>query len=163
MVTRRTILKREQRIKNATEAISRGASVREAAQEFQFPKSTFQCFLSTPIRPKRDRPTAHSMNEEEILEFVVKHANKGIPMTERDVCEEISVILRRLPPSRRVTLPFKKHQLSPRYLRAFRKRNAKLIKLGKLLRQKAKRFSSVNMEALTTHFATMENALKKTT
>ena len=161
MVARRTILKREQRITNATEAGKRGASVRDAAQEFQLAKSTLQYRLSTPIRPKRGRPTALSMSEERmILEFVVKHANKGIPMTERHLCEAISVVLRRLLPSRRVTFPFKKHKPSPGYLGAFRKRHAKVIKFGKPLRQEAKRFRSVNMEALTTHFASVEKRIK---
>ena len=143
MVTRRTILKREQRITNETEAVKRDSSVRDAAQEIQLPKSTLQYRLSTPIRPKRGRSTALSMSEERmILEFVVKHATKGIPMTERHLCEAISIILRRLSPSRRVNLPFKKHKLSPGYLRAFRKSHAKVFKFGKPPRQETKRFRS---------------------
>ena len=130
-------------------------------KSFNCPKSTLQYCLSTPIRPKRGRPTALSMSEERMtLEFVVKHANKEIPMTERHLCEAIYVILRRLPTSRRVTLPSKKHKPSHRYFHTFRKRHAKLMKFGKPLRQEAKRFRSVNMEALTTPFATLERLIK---
>ena len=95
-----------------------------------------------------------------ILEFVVKRANKEIPMTERHLCEAIYVILRRLPTSRRANLPFKKHKPSHGYPRTFRKRHAKLMKFVNPLRQEAKIFRSVDTEALTTPFATVERLVK---
>lgn len=91
-----------------------------------------------------------------ILEFVVKHVNKGIALPELHLCEATYVILRGLPPSRRMKFPFKRNRPSPEYLRTFRKRQAEEIKFGKTLLQEEKRFRSVNMEALTTDFATVE-------
>ena len=75
------------------------------------------------------------------------------------MCEAISVVLGKLTPARRLTLPFKRDKPSAGYLRAFRRRHGKVIRFGKPLRQEAKRFRAVNAESLTTHFATIEKLI----
>ena len=160
MQSRRNFLRRENSITKAIEAVKRGTSLRNAADNFKVPKSTLHYRLTTPIRKRPGRKTALTIQEEKcIVDFILRNATKGVPLTQRHLCEAISVALGNVTPARRLTLPFKRDKPSAGYLRAFRRRHGNVIRFGKPLRQEVKRFRATNAESLTTHFATIEKLI----
>ena len=159
MQSRRNFIRRENNITRAVEAVKRGTSVRNAADRFKVPKSTLHYRLTTPVRQWPGRKTAFIQEEKCIVDFVLHYATTGVPLTQRHLCEAISVVLGNLTPARRLTLPFKRDKPSAGYLRTFRRRHGKVIRFGKPLRQEPKRFRGVNSESLTTHFATIEKLI----
>ena len=102
MQSRRNFLRRESLITKAIEAVKRGKSVRGAATQLKVPKSTLHYRLTTPTGQRPGRKRALTVKEEEcIVQFILRNAAKGIPLTQRHLCEAISVVLSSLTPTRR--------------------------------------------------------------
>jgi len=141
-------------------------SVRRAARVYRVARSTLQDRISssrrrqTRIRRVAGRRRQFSEAEEDvIISTLVAFADKGVPLNRRHLQEAFKTFIGQLAPSRRAAMPFRNGVPGWRFLTDFEKRHRDRIFFGRGTRQEAKRWSAVNGETLSTHFATLEKII----
>ena len=146
----------------AVQAIKSGMSYRRVASTFHIPIASLHARVTNPSRipQKPGRKRALTEREEELLvAFLVKFAQKGVPLSQQHLREAVETIIGRMLLARRLHLPFSRFSPGPAFLRSFRRRHARSICFAKPLRHDAKRFYALNSTVLTTHFATVERLI----
>ena len=145
----------------AVAAIKRGMTYREAAAKHCVKRSTLHARVTSPPR-KRNMKIALTNKEEDLLvSFLIKLANRGVPLTQEHLQEAVKILVNGMDPKRRFMLPFRHGVPGRAFLGGFRQRHKDKLSFAKPVRQEAIRFSQVNADALTTHFATLDNPIRE--
>ena len=113
-------------------------------------------------RRKTGRPLTLSDEEEErIVLTVLYYADCGVPLTRLHLLEAITIFVEKLPPKRRIQLPFRDGKPGTWFVRSFQRRHHAKLKFAIPKCHEGKRHANVNAETITTHFATFEKLLDK--
>ena len=150
--------RREKALDDTVDAIQAGTSIRKAAQANHVPKSTAFDRLQArrTKRQRRYRTAFTEIEENNLVEFVLSWADKGVPLTRRHLVEATSLFISTMSAERRRHLPFKNDVPGPRWVRLFYSRHRDALKLALPYFQEEKRYAAVNAETLTSHFAKLQ-------
>ena len=177
------IVKRhERRLRKALQDISNGVTVRSAADAARMPKSTLHRAAlrdlasgtttgarvgkrATPPALEKQRPVGRRpdlLPEEEkvVVDLLLFYADRGLPLTRKDVADAVSVLVERMPKDRQAALRFKDGVPGKKFLSGFIARHRSSIKFAKASPQEAVRFAATNADVLTTHIAALEKLIK---
>ena len=148
---------RESCLNQAVSEVQSGASYPMAAFKNHVPKSTlFECVHTVRARFQCSNRTNFSADEEKrILEFVLKCANKGVPLARGHVVEATTIFITTLRSERSSRLPFRNGRSGSRWVLNFHSKHRETLKHAVPFVQDAKRFAAVNAETLKTHFSTL--------
>lgn len=157
--------RQEARLTQAVAAVNLGESIRSASQRFRVKRSTLGKYKARGgiIRfPAGRRPMLSEQKEQQLVSMLLRHAQHGIPLTQRHLVEGIRFMLKAMSPAHRHILKITdvdNYTPSPSFMLSFRKRHRSILKFGRPSAQEAKRFRAVNGNVLANHFATLEKLL----
>ena len=122
--------RREKALDDTVDAIQARISIRQAAQANHVPKSTVFDRLQArrTKRQRRYRTAFTAIEEDNLVEFVVSWADKGVPLTRRHLVEATSMFISTMSTERRCHLPFKNDVPGPRLVRSFYSRHRDALK-----------------------------------
>ena len=116
-------------------------------------RSTLHRHVTSPPRgPIRKIALARKEEEEILVSFLRKFANRGVPLIRRHLQDALKILVNSMDPARRYMLLFRNGVPGRAFLRAFRRRHEAELSFSKPLSQEAVRFAQVNSEVLSTHF-----------
>jgi len=158
---RRRIALAEERFQDAVEAHEEGVSVRMAARIARLPRSTFHRKLKEIGKPRIHHRCALTKDEEQtIVDTIQVYWVSGHPLTHKDIMDAVELLVKNMPFSRRLTLPFRDGRPGRRFVKNFLARHKEVLAYREPLRQEAARFRAVNAETLTTHFAALQKVIQ---
>ena len=133
--------RRRQALDDTFDAIQAGKSIRQAAQANHVPKSSAFDRLQAhrTKRQRRYRTAFTAIEEGNLVEFVLSWADKGVPLTRRQLVEATSMFISTMSTERRRHLPFKNDVPGSRWVRSFHTRHRDASKLALLYFQEDKR------------------------
>jgi len=152
-----------QRLNAALEHVAKGMTFRAAAKKFGLSSSTLHRHrhAARPLSKPGRRRALTEQEEALIVDLLLRYAARGTPLTRAHLGEAISIVVSRMPLSRRETLPSSSSGPGRFFLTAFQKRHKDKLYFSKPLRHEAKRFGN-QRRGLTTHFAPWRNLFKIT-
>lgn len=155
--------RRKRQLKRSIDAVKRGETYRSAATKHHIPKSTLWEHVNRPKTGKQRarRACLTTVEEKQILDLVLRFADKGYPLNRQHLREAASVVIISLPTERQNQLPFKNATPGNWWIRSFYSRHKEQLKYAMPRQQEGKRFRAMNADALTSHFAQLVE-LRKT-
>ena len=153
--------KNASKFERAIAEVKSGNTYRSVSKKYNLSYSTLFRRANGAVQKNGRRLALLPREEGLIVSFLLKFAQRGMPLTQLHLREAIKIIVEGMPPARRQALPFKSDGPSQYYIRIFRKRHASSLSFCKPLRQEAKRFSAVNADVLTKHFSVLEKHISE--
>ena len=118
-----------------------GATYRRAEEKYYVATSTLYARVNTPFLKRGRRCALQPDGEQLIVNLSLLFAKRGAPLNAKHLQEAVKIIVDKMPPYRRILLPFNNNSPGRAFLRAFRKRHADKLSSAKPLRQEASRMA----------------------
>ena len=133
-------------------------SIRAAEAKYLIPKSTLWNTLqrerngTVPYR----RIALNDSEEQAIMNLMIRGADRGVPLTRKDLSEAAEIVISTLPVERKKELPFRNNRPGIRWVHAFYTRHKQELRYAVPDPQEARRFAATNGKTLAMHFSAME-------
>ena len=156
----------QKRLKRAQDAVDvQRMTIRDAAERFHIPKSTLHDSIQrtrrgVQVKSRRGRTAFSACEEDVVVKALEVFSDHGTPLTQRHLQEAFATLISTMSDERKKSLPFKNEIPGKKFCRLFLARHKERLRYCVQTYQSGVRWTAVNAETLTTHFATLENLVK---